>query len=179
MRFSSESIDLIETSRKYTKAYGSAPVSRMAFGLQAVSMAHEAIGRTGIPIEELPGIKKCLIHVAGRIWWRNYIWFLPLPHREVPFGRGVFGGYSDSDKLHLLVDSLMLTVLAYQKSLWQFESNLAQILLHEMLGGFERVCDWIHHGAPISEEENELVALIRPAMIDPRIDIDRREESAA
>ncbi len=127
MQFSDNSVDLLKTAERYTKKYGAPRVSRKSFGLPIVMMAHATIGRTGTPVEELPGIRKCLIHVTGQIDWRNYIWVLPLPYKQVPFHCGVFGGHLMQDKLSLLVDSLILTMLSYQQSLWEFETNLGNV----------------------------------------------------
>lgn len=76
--------------------------------------------------------------------------------------RGPFGGFWNSEELQLLADSLLMTVLTYRNSLWEFETNLAQILLTDLIFGFERVCDWIERGVPIDMEKNDVIVQIGP-----------------
>lgn len=55
-----------------------------------------------------------------------------------------------------------MTMLTYRDSLWEFETNLAQILLTDLILGFERVCDWIERGVPVDKEKNDLIVQIGP-----------------
>ncbi len=165
MQISENSIDLIKTEEAFGKRYRAKPLSRVRFGREIVHVAHGAIGRHGVSPELLPGIQRCLIEMAGRLNWRSHIWFIPIPPIHEPFKRGPFGGFCNSEELQLLVDSLLMTILSYRDSLWEFETDLAQILLTDLILGFERVCDWIERGVSIDKEKNDLIVQIGPEWV--------------
>ena len=159
MQLSAKSIDLIETQKAYKVRYKKAGLSRDKFGLPIVKAAHEAIGRHGMAAQELVGIKRTLLALTENLKKRDYIWAFPLFSKPV-FSRGPFGALHESEEIELLVESLIATVLKYRSSLWEFDTNLAQILLYELTCGFERHCDWINRGVPIEAKMNELTTLV-------------------
>lgn len=171
MQFAANTIDLIKTHEAFASKFRPARISRQRFGTPTITMAHSTIGRYGVPIEDLPGIRKCLLHTTGQVYWRNHLWLLPLPSKTVPFGRGPFGGHWESEKLALLVDSLILTILVYQQPLWEFETNLAQILMIDLVSGFELLCDWIARGVPIDATRNDLILPIEASKVDGRLTV--------
>jgi hypothetical protein len=168
MKFSEKCIDLIETQKAFEARYKNSGISRDRFGFSVVQAAHEAIGRYGVSNDELKGINRTLLACTGNLKKRSYIWMLPLPSQTV-FSRGPFGGLWESENVSLLVESLIATVLIYRNSLWEFETNLAQILLYELTCGFERSCDWIVRGVPLDQEENDLIKLVNVVQLHERL----------
>lgn len=168
MQFSEKCIDLIETQKAFEARYKNPGTSRDRFGFAVVRAAHEAIGRYGVPNEEISGIHRTLLACTGNLKKRTYIWIVPLSSQPV-FSRGPFGGLWESENVSLLVESLIATVLTYRNPLWEFETNLAQILLHELTCGFERVCDWIVRGVPLDQEKNDLIKLVDVKQLQSRL----------
>lgn len=169
MRLSANSIDLIETQKAFESKYKGYRLSRDKFGLQVIKAAHEAIGKYGLPARDLAGIKRMLIAMTGNLMKRHYLWIVPLATKPV-FARGPFGALWESENVEVLVDSLLATIIKYQKSLWEFETNLAQILLYEITCGFECHCDWISRGIPIEPEKNDLIRLVNVDEINSKLE---------
>lgn len=151
MRISENSIDLIKTAEAFCSRHDAKPVSRERFGRHIVEVTHGTIGRYSVSPILLPGIQKCLTEMTGRLKWRNHVWIIPVGPIQG------LSGFRKSEELKLLVDSLLMTMITYQKPLWEFETNLAQILLTDLIFGFERVCAWIERGVSIDMEKNELI----------------------
>ncbi len=172
MQFSVNSIDLIETLKAYESRYKHYRISRDKFGLPIVKAAHEAIGRYGVPLNDLAGIKRVLLAMTRNLSRRNYLWVVPLGSKSV-FTRGIFGGICESEDAEILVDSLIATIIKYRRQLWEFETNLAQILLFELVCGFECHCEWISRGISIGSEKNDLIKLVQVDEINKKLAFDQ------
>jgi hypothetical protein len=168
MKFSEKCIDLIETQKAFEARYEESCIFGNRFGFSVVQAAHEGIGRCGVSNDELRGINRTLLACTGNLQKRVYIWIFPLSSKPV-FSRGPFGGLWESENVSLLVESLIATVLTYRNSLWEFETNLAQILLSELTCGFELICDWIVRGVPLDQEKNDLIKLVNVEQLHERL----------
>lgn len=178
MRIGENSIDLIRTEVAFGNRFCSKPVSRARFGHQVVRVAHGALGRHCVSPELLPGIQRCLVEMAGNLKWSSYVWIIPIPPIRAPFMRDLFGGFQNSEALRILIDSLLMTLLAYRNELWEFETNLAPVLLSDLVLGFERVCDWIERGVPIDKGRNDLIVEISPEEVSKINDLLRNTINA-
>ena len=174
MTFDRSALDLLQTYRRYRERFGKNPHISGYFGTDIVAVADGLLGGHGPDPGELEGIRKCLafqtLRLRRRSRWRR-LFRLGDERVFTPML-----GYSTQDHEHatLIVDSLMLTVTKYKRELREYHSNMAQIVLTEILIGFELLCGWIMRGVPVNPAANDLVAQIDVVELAQRLSLPNR-----
>ncbi|MGE3403894.1 MAG: hypothetical protein AB7K63_14970 [Vicinamibacterales bacterium] len=169
MRFDTNALDLLQTYRRYREKFGKNPHISGYFGADIVAVADGLLGGHGPDPDEIEGIRKCLTFQVLRLRRRSWLRRVFLLGDERLFTPML--GYSTQDHEHatLIADSLMLTVTKYKRELREYHSNMAQIVLAEILVGFELLCGWIMRGVPVNSAENDLVAQIEVVELEQHI----------
>jgi hypothetical protein len=158
MRFDGNALDLLQTYRRYRERFGKDPHLSGYFGAEIVAVADGLLGGHGPEPGEIEGVRKCLTFQVLRLRRRSWMRRLLLLGDERVFRPMLGYSSQDHENAILIVDSLMLTVTKYKRELREYHSNMAHIVLAEILVGFELLCGWIMRGVPVNPSKNELVA---------------------